>query len=422
MTHLTATNKSVVDQLEKMYQLSKRIKGVLGDGSASVQEEAEKGLVQLDDSIKQTRRTAEDQEHELQQLHALADVGYIVNSSLNLTTVLNEVMDTIITLTGAERGFLMLRNREGELVTRIARNMAHETLNENEIKLSRTIVKRVASSGEAVMTTNAQEDPRFDKQRSVMNYHLRSILCVPLKVKETVTGVIYADNRVRTGLFKRRDRNILAAFANHAAVAIENARLFKDLQLSKLAIERAYDATLEGWVHALDLRDKETEGHTRRVTEVTLLLAKSIGMAEEKLVHVRRGALLHDIGKIGIPDHILQKPGPLTSEEIETMRQHPIYAYEMLSPIDYLRPALEIPYCHHEKWDGSGYPRGLKEDKIPLTARIFALADVWDALCFDRRYRRAWPVERVRKHIHKQAGSHFDPQLVEVFLELDLER
>jgi putative nucleotidyltransferase with HDIG domain len=168
----------------------------------------------------------------------------------------------------------------------------------------------------------------------------------------------------------------------------------------------------------LDLRDRETEGHTQRVTETTLRLARSLGIVESDLVHIRRGSLLHDIGKMGVPDHILLKPDKLSQEEWVTMRKHPVHAFEMLSPIAFLRPALEIPYCHHEKWDGSGYPRGLREAQIPLAARIFAVVDVWDALRSDRPYRPAWPDDKVIAHIQEQSGSHFDPLVVAAFLEM----
>src|SRR5581483_1480327 len=176
--------------------------------------------------------------------------------------------------------------------------------------------------------------------------------------------------------------------------------------------------TIEGWSRAMDLRDKETEGHTQRVTEMTLRLARAFGVSDEQLVHIQRGALLHDIGKMGIPDSILLKPEALTDEEWAIMRQHPVYAYELLSPIAYLRPALDIPYCHHEKWDGSGYPRGLKGEQIPLAARLFAIVDVWDALRSDRPYRKAWTLERVCDHLHSLRGTHFQPEVVDAFLEM----
>jgi HD-GYP domain-containing protein (c-di-GMP phosphodiesterase class II) len=158
------------------------------------------------------------------------------------------------------------------------------------------------------------------------------------------------------------------------------------------------------------------------VTDLTLQLARQMGLSDDDLVHIRRGAILHDIGKMAIPDRILLKPGPLTAEEWDIMRKHPTYAYTWLSPIRYLRPALDIPYYHHERWDGSGYPRGLKGQQIPLSARIFAVVDVWDALCSDRPYRAAWSYEQVRDHLQQHAGVHFDPQVVEIFLSLDTVR
>lgn len=179
----------------------------------------------------------------------------------------------------------------------------------------------------------------------------------------------------------------------------------------------AYDATIEGWSRALDLRDKETEGHTQRVAAMTIDLARALRISNAELVHIRRGALLHDIGKMGVPDAILHKPGPLTDEEWVIMRKHPKLAYDMLSPIEFLRPALHIPGSHHEKWDGTGYPRGLSGEQIPLAARIFAIVDVWDALNSDRPYRDAWPQDKTLEHIRSETGTHFDPHIVDVFLK-----
>jgi putative two-component system response regulator len=190
------------------------------------------------------------------------------------------------------------------------------------------------------------------------------------------------------------------------------------LELAHSKLISAYDATIVGWSRAMDLRDKETEGHSQRVTQLTLKLAKAADMNDEELVHVRRGALLHDMGKLGVPDSVLHKPDKLTDDEWKLMRQHPQLAYDMLQPIDYLHPALDIPYCHHEKWDGSGYPRGLKGEQIPLAARIFAIVDVWDALTSDRPYRLAWKKEETLKYIKDQSDKHFDPRVVDLFLQL----
>jgi PAS domain S-box-containing protein len=202
----------------------------------------------------------------------------------------------------------------------------------------------------------------------------------------------------------------------------ERKRAEAEIRRAHAELEEAYDATLEGWSKALGLRDQETESHTLRVTVMTLQLARVLGVPEAQLIHLKRGAVLHDIGKVGIPDSILLKPGPLNEYEWAVMRLHPGYAYQMLAPIAYLRPALDIPYCHHEKWDGSGYPRGLKGDHIPLAARIFTVVDVWDALSFDRPYRPAWAPEKVLEYIRSMAGSHFDPQVVQAFLKLVAEK
>lgn len=197
----------------------------------------------------------------------------------------------------------------------------------------------------------------------------------------------------------------------------ERKRAEEALQLAHDQLRDAYERTIEGWVRALDLRDRETEGHTQRVTEITIKVAQQLGFSEEELSHIKRGALLHDMGKIAIPDDILQKPGPLSEVEWERMRQHPMYAYEMLSPIAYLNPALDIPFYHHERWNGSGYPHGLKGEQIPLSARLFAIVDVWDALRSDRPYRKAIAREQVIDYLRESANVLFDPKLVDLFLK-----
>jgi len=361
-----------------------------------------------------------------QKVEALAKVGDVINSSLGLDRVLEEVMDSLIALVQAERGFLVLREEDGELRVQTARGIDHVDLNEEAFSLSRTIVTRVMSTGEPVLTTNAQEDPRFGKEASIIMLQLRSILCVPMKLKEEIIGVMFVDNRVQTGHFKESDLDLLSAFAEQAAMAIHNAGLFDDLQDANKNLEdankelqTAYEATLQGWVRALDLRDKETEGHTQRVTTLTQELAQRMGLDESKQVHIERGALLHDIGKMGIRDGILLKPGKLTVEEREVIEQHPTLAYEMLRPIEFLEPAIDIPYCHHEKWDGSGYPRGLRGDEIPFPARIFSVVDVWDALTSVRPYRDPMESAEALQYIHEQSGTHFDPRVVDAFLEMN---
>jgi putative two-component system response regulator len=190
------------------------------------------------------------------------------------------------------------------------------------------------------------------------------------------------------------------------------------LQKAHESLLDAYSATIAGWSHAMDLRDRETEGHSRRVTDLTLKLAKAYGVQGDDLMSIQHGSLLHDMGKLGIPDAILQKPSTLTDEEWVIMRRHPQFAFDMLYPVEYLRPALDIPFCHHERWDGSGYPRGLKGEQIPMAARLFAIVDVWDAITSDRPYRPAWKKEDALKYIREQSGKHFDPKIVELFFKV----
>ena len=263
------------------------------------------------------------------------------------------------------------------------------------------------------------------------NIKLTSSLIVPMLMGEAALGsiAIYSQSPRQ---WSEDEIRLLSLLANQTAIAIENTRLLEAEHTARKHAEilhlqtiqqaqdliLAYDTTIEGWSRALDLRDKETEEHTLRVTNLTLQLAQAFDINNVEIKHIRHGALLHDIGKMGIPDNILRKAGELSDDEWAMMRQHPRLAYEMLSPIAYLLPALDIPYCHHEKWDGTGYPRGLKGEEIPLAARIFAVVDVLDALTSDRPYRPAWAKNKAIEYIRQKAGSHFDPSVVRVFLRL----
>lgn len=224
----------------------------------------------------------------------------------------------------------------------------------------------------------------------------------------------WADSVITT---LRDDNGNMRGFVEIARDITERKHAQEEIKRYNLELTHAYDATIEGWSRALDLRDRETEGHTLRVTESAEELARLMDFSTTELVHLHRGALLHDIGKMGIPDRILLKPGWLDAEEWEVMRLHPTYAYEWLSPIAFLAPSLDIPYCHHEKWDGSGYPRGLAGEEIPLAARIFTVVDVWDALTSDRPYRTAWPKSQARRYLREQSNIQFDPRVVETFLD-----
>ena len=365
-------------------------------------------------------RLFEEAGRRLKHVEALRNIDMAITSSLDLRVTFNVVMDQVISQLGIDAAVILLFNPYAQTLEYAAGRGFHTRDVERTCRrLGEGNAGRAAQERRIVHIPNLKEaGDTFIRSYIPVVEGFISYYSVPLIAKGQVKGVLE--------IFQRNQFNpdqewldFLETLAGQAAIAIDNAGLFNDLQRSNDELRLAYDATIEGWSYALDLRDKETEGHSRRVTEVTLRLARAMGVSEPDLVHVRRGALLHDIGKMGVPDHILLKPGPLTDEEWEIMRRHPVYAFEMLSPINYLHSALGIPYCHHEKWDGSGYPRGLKGVQIPLAARIFAVIDVWDALCSDRPYRPAWPEAKACELIQEQSGKHFDPQVVEGFLAME---
>jgi HD-GYP domain-containing protein (c-di-GMP phosphodiesterase class II) len=243
------------------------------------------------------------------------------------------------------------------------------------------------------------------------------VAAAPLLANGTLLGVLEVAHRTP----REPDSewlDFLRTLAGQAAIAVDYVRVLDDLAQANDRLVEAYDTTLAGWARALDLRDHDTAGHCERVTELTVALARMVGMDNEQLIQVQRGALLHDIGKLGVPDAILLKPGALNAEERAVIEQHPVYAYEWLAPIAFLRDALEIPFAHHERWDGSGYPLGLRGEAIPLAARLFAVVDVWDALTSDRPYRGALPPEVAMAYLEAQAGTHFEPRLVALFRQL----
>jgi len=246
---------------------------------------------------------------------------------------------------------------------------------------------------------------------------LCSALVAPLRVSGKSRGVIQVQSE-KVDAFSESDMDLLSAMANVAAAAIQNASLYETMQHMNVDLSLSYDSTLEGWARALELRDFETTGHSVRVTDLALILAVYMGIRGEGLVNVRRGALLHDVGKMGISDDILLKPGPLTPDEWDTMRKHPLFGFRMLEPIEFLRPSLDIVLYHHEKWDGTGYPASLSGESIPLSARVFAIVDVWDSLIHSRPYKKAWSEEAAREHIQGQSGTHFDPEVVEKFFSI----
>jgi PAS domain S-box-containing protein/putative nucleotidyltransferase with HDIG domain len=377
-------------------------------------------LAEIAGSAIQRTRFLEQMQQRLSQLDALRAIDQAITSSLDLNLTLTVFLEKVVTQLQVDAADVLLLEG-GEQMLRYAAGRGFRT---REFQQVRTRVGE-GRAGRAVLErriiVSDMNDLHAGSKRTgqLGGEGFVSYVGVPLMAKGQVLGALEIFHRSPLQAAPEW-MSFLTALAGQAALALDNAALFSGLQRSNTDLQLAYDATIEGWSRALDLRDKETEGHSQRVTRLSELLAAALGLPDDQMVQIRRGALLHDIGKMGVPDHILMKPGPLSDDEWAIMRQHPTFAYEMLAPIRYLRQALVIPYCHHEKWDGTGYPRGIKGEQIPLPARIFAVVDVWDALCSDRPYRRAWPVEKVREYLHAQSGSHFDPQVVEAFLQLDL--
>ena len=362
-------------------------------------------------------RLYEETGHRLERLNALCSIDTAITQSMDLRVIFDIILDRVITQLKVDAADILLMDAN-TLTFHYAAGRGFRTrgMEETSQRLGEGGAGHAALERRTIGIENIAET-RDDRSEAFAREGFVSYFASPLITKGQILGVLELFHR--TPLKTDREwMDFLGVMASQAAIAIENATLFSDLQRSNTELALAYDTTLEGWSRALDLRDRETEGHTSRVTGLTLRLARSMGMGNASLIHIRRGSLLHDIGKMGIPDSILLKPGPLTSEERDIMHRHPIYALDLLQPIAYLRPALSVPYLHHERWDGTGYPKGLKGAQIPLAARIFSVVDVWDALRSERPYRPPWPKERVLEHMKDRAGTHFDPRVVDKFIEL----
>ena len=378
------------------------------------------GLIHIIRDITERKLYEELIQLQLKRLNTLHSVEKAITTSLDLHVTLDILLDQVTTQLGIDAAAMLLFNQRTQMLEYIvSKGFRSSALRYTQLRLGESNAGLAAVKRRIVTIPNLTEEPDgFVRSKLLNNEDFITYFAAPLIAKGQIKGVLELFHRAPLEA-NPEWLEFLETVADQAAVAIDNATLFEGLQRSNIDLTLAYDTTIEGWSRAMDLRDKETEGHTRRVTEMTLRIAHELGIKEEEIVHIRRGALLHDMGKMGIPDSILLKPGPLTDEEWIIMKRHPVYAYEMLHQIEYLRPALDIPYCHHEKRDGTGYPRGLKAEEIPLAARIFAVVDVWDALCSDRPYRPAWPKEKVREHIRSLSGTHFDSNVVEVFLKME---
>lgn len=377
------------------------------------------GVIHIVRDITSLKRKEDTIERQFNRLNALRSIDRAIIGSLDMRITLDIFLNQVTTQLNIDAASVLLLNRKTQILEYVVgRGFHSNALKYTRLRLGESNAGRAAVERRILTIPNLiDEIDGFVSSKQFIDEGFVSYFAVPLISKGHVKGVLELFHRTSINA-DHEWLEFLEAIADQGAIAMDNSTMFEELQRSNIELSLAYDNTIEGWSRAMDLRDKETEGHTRRVAEMTLRIASSLGIKDEDLVHARRGALLHDMGKMGIPDSILLKPGPLTEEEWVIMKRHPEYAYEMLHQIEYLQPALDIPFCHHEKWDGTGYPRGLKGEEIPLAVRIFAVVDVWDALSSDRPYRRAWPREKVREYIRSESGTHFDPRTVDVFLRI----
>lgn len=375
------------------------------------------GMAGILKDITEIKKTTEKLHLQIERLSALRTINLSIASSFDLRITLSVLLEYITSLLNVDAATVLHFNTSlGELEFAAQRGFRSSSINRVKLKLGENFAGVAALEQHSVYVPNLRNRiNELGNGEALIAEGFISYFAVPLVSKGKIKGVLEVFHRSHLS-WDEDWLEFLEALANQTAIAIDNAELFRELQRTNADLRHAYDATIEGWSKALDLRDKETEGHTQRVTEMTLALASAAGINENQLVSIRRGALLHDIGKLGVPDYILLKQEPLTDEEYRLMKKHPQYAFDMLSPISYLRDALDIPYYHHEKWDGTGYPHGLKGETIPLAARIFAIVDVWDALTMNRPYRQAWSRQEAEEHIRSLSGSHFDPAIVEIFL------
>ncbi|HEU0292330.1 MAG TPA: HD domain-containing phosphohydrolase [Anaerolineales bacterium] len=363
------------------------------------------------------RRKAEAKiENQLQRLSALRAIDLAITSSFDLRVTLEVILQQIITQLRVDAAAILLFNEtSNRLEFASGQGFLGQGITRLRLGLGENYAGQAALERRLIHIPDLSRAERpFTKAELIADEGFVSFFAMPLVAKAKLKGVLELFHRSLLSA-DLEWQDFFQTLAGQTAIAIDNAELFNNLQRSNSDLILSYDATIEGWSRALDLRDKETEGHTLRVTDMTMILARDFGFTEEELLRIRWGALLHDIGKMGVPDHILLKPEPLTQEEQVVMQKHPQYAYDLLQPIAFLQSALDIPYCHHEKWDGTGYPRGLKGEEIPMAARLFAIVDVWDALTSDRPYRPAWSREETRAHIQEQSGKYFDPRVVELF-------
>jgi PAS domain S-box-containing protein len=352
-------------------------------------------------------------------LDAIARIDHAITGRQELGQTLDFLLSQILEQLEVDAAdFLLVSPDEQKLVCRARRGFRTRALQHAQFFVGEGLAGRAAQGGALVHVPDLASEPgELRRSKFIERERFVSYWGVPLLARGKLQGVLEVFRR-SGGPLPEEWSDSLQLLAAQAAVAIEIALLTDDLRQTVATLHAAYEETIEGWARALELRDRETEGHTRRVTDLTQRTAQALGVKAQEIPQFRRGAILHDIGKMGVPDGILLKPGPLEPEEWAIMRLHPEFARSLLQPISHLREAMDIPYGHHERWDGSGYPLGLKGRAIPKSARIFAVVDVWDALRHARPYKRAWSWEEAATEIRSKAGVHFDPEIVDAFLGL----
>ena len=362
-------------------------------------------------------RVHEQSELQIRRLTILRDVDTAIASSLDLRVTLGLLIDHARSQLKMDAIEILVYNPKLQLLESTAQRGLEGSSLPRGLRIGESLAGHIALNRKPLQISDLNTSNEYSHLKPGGMEKFTSYIGLPLIGKGQIKGVMQVFF-IHAYTPDANWREFIQMLAGQAAIAIDSTQLFENLQVSNQEITLAYDTTLEGWGKAMELRDRETQGHTQRVTTLTVKLARRMGVREADLAHIRRGVLLHDIGKMGIPDRILHKNGPLDETEWQLMRQHPQFAFDLLNPIAFLRPALEIPFCHHEKWDGTGYPRGLKGVDIPLTARIFAVVDVWDALSSDRAYRPAWGKNEVIAYLQSESNKHFDPSVVNAFLRI----
>lgn len=378
-----------------------------------------RGIVFNTQDITDRKRSEQQTERQVARLQTLRKIDQAILENRQLPETLDIVLKHVIDRLEVDAaGILLFDPARQELVFTRGTGFRDDTIRRFRIPAGEGAVGRLMLSRRPRIIRRLDESDSALLRISLMaSEGFVGYATIPLIAKGETKGVLELFSR--DPLEPPEDwLKFAEALAAQTAIAIDSDRLVGNLQQAYEELEAVYDRTLEGWAAALELRDDETQGHNRRVVNLTLRLARELGINGIDLIHIRRGALLHDIGKIGIPDRILLKPGSLDADEWKIVHRHPIHAYDLLQSIPYLHPALDIPRYHHERWDGSGYPNGLSGEDIPLYARIFAVVDVYDALVSDRPYRQAWKKDDALQYIQQEAGGLFDPGVVGAFLVL----